>query len=55
MVPDAWDVWGPTHLNSIKKRIYDDISKVLELEKLDPTVDDDKRLSRTSFLGKIIN
>ena len=43
--------WYPTHetcedpadLNNIKRRIYDETLKLLELENLEPTVDDDQR------------
>ena len=33
----------PTHLKYIEKRIYDDIRKLREFEKLDSRVDDDQR------------
>ena len=44
MAPNAWDVRGPPHLTHFERRIYDEILKLRELEKLDPTaVDDDQR------------
>ena len=33
----------PIHLNDIERRIYDELLKLCELEKLDPKVDDDQR------------